>query len=203
MAIFFCKLQIFTLLLIQGYSVSAIVCTIWVKKKKDCFRALSLIRLDLLLQMHNRQLWGHSPWAWELEGCTVSDTSSFRSFKAYSWVRVPFLALLSLKAGAGGAAALSLEIVWTSQGLLQLTHPLAHTCPFPKAAVLILPGKLGSHWPSPRAVLSFVTEVSPGLCPEMSCLVIKWSLDQLWPCVLWWGTFSSCYWRLILSLNAF
>lgn len=157
-------------------------------------------------QTFSRQLWGHSSWAWGLEGCTGSDSPSFRSFEARPWVHVPFLALLSQKAGASGLAALSLEIVWASQVLLWLAHPLARTGPLSHPSLRqqsccqegwVLLGFLQEHF------LSFVTEMSPGPFSEISILVTKWSSDQLWPCALWQGTFCSCYWGLILSLNAF
>lgn len=123
MAIFFCKLQNVTLLLIQGYSVSGVAFTIGVKKK-NCFHAVLLIWLDPLLWMCNRQL-----WAWGLEGFAGSDTSFFRSFEAHLWVHVLFLALLSLKTRAGGLATLFLETVWVAKVLLWLMHSLAHMCP--------------------------------------------------------------------------
>lgn len=120
MAVFFCKQHIFTLLLIQGYSVSATACSVWVRKK-NCSHALLLIWLDLLLW-----LWEHSPWAWGLEGHPGSASSSSRSFEAHFLVHVPFPGLSFLKAGVGGVPAVLRDStdLWGSP--VAQTHASSH-----------------------------------------------------------------------------
>lgn len=179
--------------------MSGVAFTVGVKKE-NCFHAVLLIWLDLLLWMCNRQL-----GAWRLEGCAGSDPSFFRSFEAHLWVHVLFLSLLSLKARSGGLAALSLETVWVAKVLLWLMHSLAHMSfksSFPKVPALVLWGRLDSSQLSPRAFSVLWQKWAQDPFLNFPFWLLSGLLSAMTPCI-WQGTFSSCYWKLILSLSAF